>query len=108
MDNLALKDLDEFLTRLREIERIVDKINAAAPAIQALNQIDADKVVLLTDDPFIRVGAAAKLLDISPAAITTFVKHNLLAPYYINSNQRRFKVSDVKALAKTKPWKVEK
>ncbi len=107
MDILDLKALDKALTRLREIERIIDKLNAAEHAIQVLNQIDPDKVALLTNDCFIRGTAAAKLLGISPAAITTFVKHNLLTPYYVNSNQRRFKLSDVKALAKTKPWRIE-
>lgn len=107
MNTLDLKALEKAAATLNDIERIIDKINAAAPAIQALNQLDVDKVALLTGDPFIRSGAAAKLLDISPAAITTFVNHKLLTPYYVNSNQRRFKLSEVKALAKDKPWRIE-
>lgn len=42
MDTLDLKALEKAAAVLRDIERIIDKLNAVEHAIQVLNQIDPD------------------------------------------------------------------
>ncbi|MBR3747057.1 MAG: hypothetical protein IKN27_08880 [Selenomonadaceae bacterium] len=58
-------------------------------------------------DRLIRVHEAAEILGVGKATIGEFVKAGLLTPLYVNSDQLRFWLSQVKKLPRKKPWRVK-
>ena len=79
------------LQELREISRTV------TPELIRFLELsqNADTSIML-----VRQGEAARVLNVNRDAITQFVKAGLLTPYYTpNSRQRKFWLSEVKALA---------
>lgn len=97
------------LEELRELEQLTSRIAknmlSLAPVLKLVKEVGDNCVVPPVSDRFVRTGDAAKILNVNEASITTLVKDNLLTPYYVPySKHRRFKVSEVKALAKTQPW----
>lgn len=110
LSTVNLDDLKKFAKLLHEIEPLVDKLIAAAAVLpQVLAAADKAVAVLPIEERFIRSGDVAKFLCISQADITKLVNAKLLTPYYTpNSSHRKFSLNEVKTLAKTKTWKVEK
>ena len=76
------------------------------PFLEMIKELDSKELCIPTDR-LIRTSDAAKILGVSKAAISTFVNAGLLTPLYVNSEQRRFWLSEVKALPRTVAWKLE-
>lgn len=104
---IDLKALEKAATILHDIEPILDKLNAAYPALQLIKELGSNSTLIPIEDRFLKNCDAAKFLSVSPSTISILVKHGKLTPYYVNSEQRRFKLSELKALAKTEAWRVE-
>lgn len=79
----------------------------AAPAFQLLKELGDKTTVLPIEDRLIRRADVAKVLGVSKSTITPFVKQGYLKPVYVNSDQVSFWLSEVKAIAKDKPWRIE-
>ena len=67
-----------------------------------------DGKIILPPDRLIRAGEAAQILGVGKSTIGEFVKARLLTPFYVNSDQKRFWLSEVKALPRKKPWKIRR
>ena len=100
---IDLNALEKAAAILHDIEPILDKLNAAYPALQLLEKLGDDAFKIINHDCFITSGEAAKMLGISSGDITSLVNHKFLTPYYVNSHVRKFKLSEVKALPSDKP-----
>lgn len=98
LDFAALKKFTEQAEKLQTIARDV------MPFIEAVRDLDS---LNLPTDRLIRSSEAAQILGVGKASISAFVKAGLLTPLYVNSDQRRFWLSEVKALPRTKPWRIQ-
>lgn len=85
------------LQELREISRTV---TPELIRFLELSQNADTSIMPIKGDVLVRQGEAARVLNVNRDAITQFVKAGLLTPYYTpNSRQRKFWLSEVKALA---------
>lgn len=102
----TLNTLD--LNALQKITAQAQKLQAIAkdvmPFIEALRDLDT---INLPADRLVRTNEAAHILGVSHSTIGAFVKAGLLTPFYVNSDQRRFWLSEVKSLPRKKPWRIE-
>ena len=103
MNTLDLDTLQRFTRQARRLQEIVAEIQ---PFLELLKQLDG-KIIPPTDR-LIRAGEAAHILGVGQDTIGEFVRAGLLTPLYVNSEQRRFWLSQVKALPRKQPWRIEK
>ena len=97
MNTLDLDTLTKFTERARELQAIVADLK---PFLELIRDLDGKIILPIPADRLIRAGEAAELLGVSQTTIGRFVKAGLLKPYYVNSEQRRFKLSEVNSLIK--------
>ena len=98
---LDLDALQRATQTARELQMTLTEI---APLIESLHKLG--DLATLPTDRLIRAGEAAKVLGVGESTIGQFVRARLLKPYYVNSDQRRFWLSDVRTLAREKPWAI--
>lgn len=98
------------LDELREAARLLHEMAADAEKILPVLQY-AEKnpggVIPTTADHLVKAGEAAKILGVSKTSISDFVRAGLLVPVYVDSERRKFWLSDVMALPKKSPWSVK-
>lgn len=102
MNTLDIEALQRFT---RQAQKLQDIAREVMPFIEAINALDGKDFIPL--DRLIRAGEAAQMLGVNTSTIGEFVKAGLLTPLYVNSDQRRFWLSEVKALPRKKPWRIE-
>lgn len=100
MNTLDLDTLKEFTAQAEKLQAIARDV---MPFIEAVKSLDTT-ILLTATDRLIRANEAAHILGVGKSSISAFVKAGLLTPLYVNSDQRRFWLSEVKALPKLKPW----
>ena len=103
MNTLDLDTLQRFTRQAQRLQEIVAEIQ---PFLELIKQLDG-KITPPTDR-LIRAGEAAHILGVGQDTIGEFVRAGLLTPLYVNSEQRRFWLSQVKALPRKQPWRIEK
>ena len=96
MNTLDLATLQKFTAQAQKLQ----------PFLELIRELDGK--IFLPSDRLIRAGEAAQILGVSKAAIGAFVKQGLLTPLYVNSEQKKFWLSQVKALPRKKAWSIEK
>ena len=99
MNTLDLDTLQRFTAQARELQAIVADLQ---PFLDTIKELDGK--TFIPDDRLIRSSEAAQILGVSKATIGEFVKAGLLTPLYVNSDQRKFWLSQVKALPRKNPW----
>ena len=97
MDTLDLATLEKYTEAAQKLQTIMQELT---PYVETL------KTATLPDDRLVRAGEAAKILGVSPNKIGTFAKAGLLTSFYTDSNQKKFWLSQVRALPKEKPWSI--
>ena len=97
MNTLDLATLDRITTKAQKLQSIARDLQ---PFLEMLKDFDG----ALPTDRLIRSGEAAKILGVGQDVIGKFVRAKLLKPYYVNSDQRRFWLSDVMKIPREKPW----
>lgn len=100
MNTLDLDTLAKFTEQARELQAIAADLK---PFLEMIRELDGRTILPAPADRLIRAGEAAQLLGVSQTTIGHFVRDGLLKPYYVNSEQRRFKLSEVNALIKDTP-----
>ena len=100
MNTLDLDTLTKFTEQARELQAIAADLK---PFLEMIRELDGRTILPAPADRLIRAGEAAQLLGVSQTTIGHFVRDGLLKPYYVNSEQRRFKLSEVNALIKDTP-----
>lgn len=100
MNTLDLDALTKFTEQARQLQAIVAELK---PFLELIRALDGKAIVPMPTDRLIRAGEASDILGVNKTAIGHFVKDGLLKPYYVNSEQRRFKLSEVNALIKDTP-----
>ena len=103
MNTLDLDALDKFTRKAQKLQAIAAELK---PFLELINALDGRDFAIPTDR-LIRAHEAAEILGVGKATIGQFVKAGLLTPLYVNSEQRRFWLSEVKSLAKKQPWRLE-
>ena len=103
MNTLDLATLQKFTAQTQKLQAIAAELQ---PFLEVIRELDGK--IFLPSDRLIRAGEAAQILGVSKAAIGSFVKHGLLTPLYVNSEQKKFWLSQVKALPRKKAWSIEK
>ena len=104
MNTLDLDALDKLIRKAQKLQALVADLQ---PFLELVRQLDDKKIVTVPTDRLIRVHEAAKILGVGQATIGQFVKAGLLTPLYVNSDQRRFWLSEVMKLPRNKPWRIE-
>ena len=99
LNTLDFDALQRFTKQARELQAIVADIQ---PFFNTLKELDGK--TFIPTDRLIRTHEAAQILGVSKATIGEFVKAGLLTPFYVNSDQRKFWLSQVKSLPRTIPW----
>ncbi len=100
MNTLDLDTLAKFTEKARELQAIAAELK---PFLEMIRELGGRTILPAPADRLIRAGEAAQLLGVSQTTIGHFVRDGLLKPYYVNSEQRRFKLSEVNALIKDTP-----
>lgn len=57
-------------------------------------------------DRLVRAGEAAKILGVNKSTIGALCRAGLLTPLYVDSEQKRFWLSEVKAIPQKQPWRI--
>ena len=91
-------DLDELTKITEQLLKLQAAAREVMPLIEAIRELDGRVILPMPADRLIRVSEAAQVLGVSHTTIGHFVRDGLLKPYYVNSEQRRFKLSEVNAL----------
>ena len=100
-------EVEKLQKALALAEKLRDTLKEVAPLIESAKEIPIITAQGAQTERFVRASDAAEILGVGKKSINSFVKAGLLKPYYVNSEQRRFKLSDVYALAKENPWTIE-
>ena len=95
MNTLDLDALQRFTELARELQAIAAELK---PFLELIRELDGKAILPMPTDRLIRAGDAAEILGVSQTTIGRFVKEGVLKPYYVNSEQRRFKLSEVNSL----------
>ena len=103
MNTLDLNALEKFIRRAQKLQAIADELK---PFLELINTLDGKELTMPTDR-LIRSHEAAQILGVGKATIGEFVKAGLLTPLYVNSDQRRFWLSEVLKLPRKNPWHVK-
>lgn len=98
MNTLDLDALQKFTRQAQKLQAIADELK---PFLDSIRDLDGK---FPPTDRLIRAGEAAQILGVNQSTISDFVKAGLLTPFYVNSDQRRFWLSQVRALPRRKPW----
>ncbi len=98
MNTLDLNALQKFTAQAEKLQAIAQDV---MPFIEAINNLDT---LNLPADRLVRAGEAAQILGVNQSAIGSFVKAGLLTPLYVNSDQKKFWLSEVMRLPRKKPW----
>lgn len=102
MNTIDLATLQKFTAQAQKLQAIAADLK---PFLELIRELDGKN--FLPTDRLIRTGEAAQILGVSKSAIGAFVKQGLLTPLYVNSDQKKFWLSQVKALPKKQPWLIE-
>ncbi len=102
MNTLDLDALDKFTRKVQKLQALVAELQ---PFLELVRALDGKDFTIPTDR-LIRAHEAAQILGVGQAAIGQFVKAGLLTPLYVNSDQRRFWLSEVMKLPRKKPWRI--
>lgn len=103
MNTLDLNALEKFTRKAQKLQTIVAELQ---PFFEFINTFDGKELTMPTDR-LIRAHEAAQILGVGKATIGEFVKAGLLTPLYVNSDQRRFWLSEVLKLPRKNPWRVK-
>ena len=101
MNTLDLETLQRFTAQAQRLQAIAAELQ---PFLEAVKELDGKAII--PTDRLIRAGEAAQILGVSKATIGTFAKKGLLTPLYVNSDQKKFWLSEVKALLRKNPWTI--
>lgn len=99
MNTLDLTALDKITAKAQKLQVIARDL---LPFLEMLKDFDG----ALPTDRLIRSGEAAKILGVGQDVIGKFVKAGLLTPFFVNSDQRRFWLSEVMKVPRKKPWTI--
>lgn len=102
MNTLDFDALQRFTAQARELQAIVADLQ---PFLETIKELDGKPFI--PADRLIRTSEAAQILGVSKSTIGEFVKAGLLTPLYVNSDQRKFWLSQVKALPRKQPWTIK-
>lgn len=91
-------NLEELQRAVELAERYQKALESITPLQKKVEQFSLENVLLAPADRLIHAGEAAKLLGVNQNTIGSFVKRGLLTPLYVNSNRRKFWLSEVLAL----------
>ena len=100
MNTLDLGILQRITTQAQKLQAIARDV---MPLIEAMQ----DGKAIIPTDRLIRAGEEAQMLGVSKSTIGAFVKAKLLTPYYVNSDQKKFWLSEVRALPRNKSWTIQ-
>ena len=92
MNTLDLGILQRITTQAQKLQAIAHDV---MPLIEAMQ----DGKAIIPTDRLIRAGEAAQMLGVSKSTIGAFVKAGL-------SEQKKFWLSQVRALPRNKPWTI--
>ena len=102
MNTLDLDALDKLTRKTQKLQALVADLK---PFLELVRQLDG-KDFTVPADRLIRSSEAARILCIDHNAIGKLVKAGLLTPLYVNSDCRKFWLSEVMKLPRTKPWTI--
>ena len=102
MNTLDLDALDKLIRKAQKLQSIANELK---PFLELVRQFDGRDFTIPTDK-LIRTHEAAEILGVGKASIGEFVKAGLLTPLYVNSDQRRFWLSEVMKIPQKYPWRV--
>ena len=93
--NINLEELQRAVELAERYQKVLESIT---PLQRTVEQFSLENVLLAPADRLIHAGEVAKLLGVNQNTIGSFVKKGLLTPLYVNSNRRKFWLSEVLAL----------
>ena len=99
MNTLDLEALKKFTAQAQRLQAIAAELQ---PFLETIKELDGKATI--PTDRLIRAGEAAQILGVSKSTIGAFVRAGLLTPLFVNSDQKKFWLSEVKALPKKTPW----
>lgn len=107
MNTLDLDALEKFTRQAQKLQAIAAELK---PFLELVRELSGREVTMPDDrlipDRLIRVNEAAEILGVGKDTIGDFVKAGLLTPLYVNSEQRRFWLSEVMKVPRKNPWRV--
>lgn len=93
-------DIEKLQKEVDLAERYQKALENIASLQQTIEKFSLENVLLTPADRLIHSGEAAKILGVNQNKISSLVKKGLLTPLFIDSNRRKFWLSEVLALPK--------
>lgn len=103
MSILDLETLTKFTEQAYKLQSVTRELQ---PFFEMIKELDGKAIV--PTDRLIRAGEAAEILGVNKSTISAFCKAGLLTPLYVNSDQKKFWLSEVKALPRKTPWTLDR
>ena len=98
--NINIEDLQKEVDLAERYQKALENI---ASLQQTIEKFSLENVLQTPADRLIHSGEAAKILGVNQNKISSLVKKGLLTPLFIDSNRRKFWLSEVLALPKKLP-----
>lgn len=93
-------NIEELKLLVELTGQIKNNLQVIEPQLQTIKKFSLENVLLAPADRLIHSGEAAKILGVNQNKISSLVKKGLLTPLFIDSNRRKFWLSEVLALPK--------
>ena len=93
--NINIEDLQKEVDLAERYQKALENI---ASLQQTIEKFSLENVLQTPADRLIHSGEAAKILGVNQNKISSLVKKGLLTPLFIDSNRRKFWLSEVLAL----------
>ena len=91
-------NIEELKLLVELTGQIKNNLQVIEPQLQTIKKFSLENVLLAPTDRLIHSGEAAKILGVNQNKISSLVKKGLLTPLFIDSNRRKFWLSEVLAL----------
>lgn len=102
MNTLDLDALQKITEQAQKLQAIVRELQ---PFFEMIEALDGKPIIPM--DRLIRASEAAEILGVNKSTIGAFCKAGLLTPLYVNSEQKKFWLSEVKALPRKTAWTID-
>lgn len=102
MNTLDLAALQKITAQAQKLQALAREIQ---PFLELVKEMDGREFI--PTDRLIRAGEAAQILGVNVSTIGAFCKAGILTPLYVNSDQKKFWLSEVKALPRKNPWRLK-
>ena len=102
MTEINLETLNALIEKGKELKALLNETPEILEYLRLTDKLNGEKNILpIVSDRLIRAGEAAEVLGVNSQTIGRYAREGILTPFKVDgSNQNKFWLSEVKAIAK--------